>query len=335
MNVKILERAAARYGVSPERLKPLPGGHFSHVYEFSKGDQVYVLRLTPPNGEIDDQSMRAILEWVHFLSTHGAPVASPILSSDRRLIETIDQDGDTFLAVLFEKARGILGEELPVERWDETLVRNLGAAAGKMHAIAQGYFPADEKLKRPNWDQAGNCYNPGENLDPSQAGVQEKRSKILEVARGLPKDRDSYGMIHADFHGGNFFVEVESKTITVFDFDDCCYGWYAMDIAMSLFDILVLHSGQNTERFASWFLENYLLGYSRENRLDLFWIERLPLFLKLLETGVYTQVYRLYDDAEADSWVGKFMAGRKERIEEEIPYVDLDFAGIYRRALAK
>ena len=251
--------------------------------------------------------MRAILEWVYFLSIHGAPVASPIPSRDHQLIETIEQDGQTYLAVLFEKAKGILAEALPVEQWDETLVQNLGGAAGKMHAVAKLYIPTEGALRRPDWDQAGNCYHPTEALDSSQAGVQEKRAKILEIVRGLPKDRDNYGMIHADFHGGNFFVDVESKTITVFDFDDCCCGWYAMDIAMSLFDILVLYSGQEPQRFAAWFLENYLLGYSGKNGLSPFWIDRLPLFLKLLETGVYTQVYR---------------------------FIDIDFTGIYKRALA-
>jgi len=262
MDAKILKHAADQYGVPVAHLTPLPGGHFSHVYEFSKGEQSYILRLTPPNEEIDARSMRAILEWVYFLSIHGAPVASPIPSRDHQLIETIEQDGQTYLAVLFEKA------------------------------------------------------------------------KILEIVRGLPKDRDNYGMIHADFHGGNFFVDVESKTITVFDFDDCCCGWYAMDIAMSLFDILVLYSGQEPQRFAAWFLENYLLGYSGKNGLSPFWIDRLPLFLKLLETGVYTQVYRFYEGSVPDSWVGKFMVDRKERIEGDVPYIDIDFTGIYKRALA-
>jgi amicoumacin kinase len=335
MNSKVLELAAARYVVSPEELRLLPGGHFSHVYEFPRGDQSCILRITPPNDEIDARAMRAILEWIYFLSVHGAPVASPILSRDRKLIETIEQDGETYLAVSFEKARGILAEELPAEQWDEIMVRKLGASAGAMHAAAREYVPASETLKRPDWDQAGNCYNPSESLDPTQARVQEERSKILEAVRDLPRDGGSYGMIHADFHGGNFFVDVESKAITVFDFDDCCYGWFAMDIAMSLFDILVLYAGGDSQRYGSWFLENYLLGYSSANPLSPFWIDRLPLFLKLLETGIYAEVYRFEAESTPVSWVGKFMAGRKERIEGDIPYVDLDFSGIYERALAK
>jgi Ser/Thr protein kinase RdoA (MazF antagonist) len=335
MNPNILERAAALYGTSPERFRPLSGGNFSHVYEYGRGNQACILRITPPDEEIDAGAMHAILEWVAFLADHGAPVSSPILSEDRHLLEKIEEYGKIYLVVSFEKAKGILAEDLPVESWDEFLVRKLGVAAGRMHAIAREYLPTGESLRRPDWDQANNCYHPGETLENTQAGVQEKRSKILESIRELPKDAAGYGMIHADFHGGNFFVDLESQAITVFDFDDCCYGWYAMDIAMSLFDFLVLHPGEDPQRFGTWFLENYLLGYSLENRLSPFWIERLPLFLKVLETGVYTQVYRYYDASRPESWIGKFMPGRKERIEGDFPYADLDFTGIYNRVLPK
>jgi amicoumacin kinase len=335
MDADTLKRAAERYEIPVSLLKPAAGGHFSHVYEFSRGDQAFILKITPPNDEIDVQAMRAILEWVFFLASRGAPVASPILSRDGQLIETIEVDGESYLAVLFEKAGGILAEELPVDAWDETLVQNLGRTAGKMHAVARSYVPASQTLKRPNWEEVVNCYNPSEELDPSQKGVLEKRLKILEAVQNLPKEADGYGLIHADFHGANFFVDPQSKTITVFDFDDCCYGWYAMDIAMCLFDTLVLYSGKEPQHFASWFLENYLFGYNHENRLAPFWIDQLPLFLKLLETGIYAEVYRFAGDSRPGSWVGKFMAGRKERIEENLPYIDIDFSGVYEQAAAR
>jgi amicoumacin kinase len=335
MDPNPLKHAAERYGFPVNLLKPVSGGHFTLVYEYSTGERAYILRLTPPDDEVDSQSMRAIFEWVFYLASGGAPVSRPILSGDHRLIETIDGQEGTYLAVLFEKAGGILAEELPLEEWDETLVQNLGRATGKMHALAKRFLPPGESLRRPDWDQSVNCYNPAEQLDPSQASVLEKREKIWAAVQELPRDTEGYGMIHADLHGANFFVDPQSKTITVFDFDDCCYGWYAMDIAMCLFDILVLYSGEQPQRFASWFLENYLLGYCQENRLDPFWIGCLPIFLKLLETGIYPEVYRFDEDSEPGSWVRKFMAGRRQRIEAEVPYIDIDFSGIYARALAR
>ena len=62
------DRAAQCYGISQAQLVSLSGGHVSHVYSFSKENQAYVLRITPPNDEINFKAMRAILTWMQFLA---------------------------------------------------------------------------------------------------------------------------------------------------------------------------------------------------------------------------------------------------------------------------
>lgn len=43
-NIKpILESAGALYGFNQTQLKPLPGGHISHVYGFDQDSRSYVL----------------------------------------------------------------------------------------------------------------------------------------------------------------------------------------------------------------------------------------------------------------------------------------------------
>jgi len=126
-------------------------------------------------------------------------------------------------------------------------------------------------------------------LDASQAVIAEKRA---EVIRELPKDKDGYGLIHTDLHFANFFVDVETGTVTIFDFDDCAYGWYVMDIAMTLLDAMVVHAGTDravsTEAFAAAFLKSYLRGYTAEAPMSAFRASQLLHFLKLLEIGLYT-----------------------------------------------
>jgi Ser/Thr protein kinase RdoA (MazF antagonist) len=329
-NAPFIDEAAWRYGVPAANLAPMVGGHTTHVYSFTKDGKDYVLRITPPNEEIDLPAMRAILPWMHFLAEGGASVAAPVLSQSGNLIELIEQDGQTYIAVAFERAPGIRGEELTFDQWNDALFERLGQTAGKMHALAKRYTPSSADLRRPEWNAAVNCYHPPEELPPSEAIVAEKQARIFEVVHALPKDEDSYGMIHADLHGGNFFVDVDTNTITVFDFDDCAYGWFAMDIAMSVFDMLVLYPGTDREaaaqtRFVVRFLKSYLKGYQAENTLSAFWLGQLPHFLKLLEIGVYAEVRTYHDPADTESWVGKFMANRKFRIEHDIPYIDLDF----------
>jgi Ser/Thr protein kinase RdoA (MazF antagonist) len=263
-----------------------------------------------------------------YLSEHGGPVTRPLRSEGGAYLELVEDGVGIHIATACEKARGVLGEELPADAWNDALIEELGRTTGRMHAIARTYAPADDLLKRPNWDEIGNCFNPAGLLDDSQAEVQKRLAEVVERVNAFPRSKGGYGLIHADLHGGNFFVDVEGGTVTVFDFDDCCYGWYAMDIAMALFDMLVVHPRFDERTFAREFMRTYLKGYSREHRLSGFWIERIPDFLKLLEIGVYAQIYRHYDPSNTDSWVGKFMPNRRERIEQRVPYVDLRFEEI-------
>jgi Ser/Thr protein kinase RdoA (MazF antagonist) len=331
---KVVKLVAQRYGVPESQLKPLSGGHFSRVYEFAEGGETYVLRITPPNDELGVQETRAVLAWMDFLSANGASVPKPKRSNHGRLVEAVEQDGQRYVAVVFERARGVLGEALPREQWGDTLYQHIGRTVGRMHALAKRYVPPDDVPRRPQWDGIVNCFNPGQALDGSQAVVAEKQARILEIVRGLPKDEGGYGLIHTDLHFANFFVDVEAGTVTIFDFDDCAYGWYAMDIAMTLLDAVVVHAGVDravsAEAFAAAFMESYLRGYTAETSLSGFWASQLPHFLKLLEIGLYAQVYRGYDPSDSESWAGKFMAGRKSKIEGDVPYVEVDFEGILK-----
>ena len=327
----LLTAVAARYGIAPSELTQLSGGHFAWVFGFRRPGQDCILRITPPNEDASLNSTRQILEWLAFLADHGGPVSCPIRSLVGSLIEILDYADQTYLSTAFEKAPGILAEEMLPEDWNDVLFQSLGRAVGSCHRIASQYLPLADS-RRPPWDQPTNCYNPLDALHGADAILLAKRRSVLEALACLPKDAENYGLAHMDLHFANFFVDAASSKITFFDFDDCAYGWYLMDLAMLLFDALVVYGGADREKFARHFLEHLLRGYLPQKSLDRFWIAQLPLFLKLLEIGLYIILYRDYDPAESDGWASKFMPGRRERIEQDIPYVDLDFAQILEAA---
>jgi len=316
-----LNIAALLYGISESELQPLRGGHFAHVYGFSLNDKNYVLRLTPPNEETNLKTQRSILAWMAYLAAQGAFVPEPLHSQNGNLVEVIPSADGEWLAVAFTQAQGILSEEVPLDQWDEGQFQMLGRSIGKLHAIARNYVPSDE-VSYPQWETGGNLFShPLRN----ELWLKEKQSRLLEQIRSLPAPAEAYGLVHCDLHFGNFFVDIPAQRITLIDFDDCAYGWFVMDIAVLLFDVLVLYPGTDKDEYASYFLRNFLTGYLSENPLAQFWLEQLPLFLKLLEINVYDVVAKSYPD-DADEWVMKFMAGRQERIECDRPYVDLKFA---------
>jgi len=325
MHVELLEEAARLYGARVVELKPLSGGNYNRVYEFTRDGEPCILRLAPPDDEIDTASLQAVLEWQQYLADHGGPAPEPVRSLRGLLVEHAGAQGEVLVTAV-RKARGLPGEWLPFERWNEELFRSLGRATGKMHALAKDYRPAVGAPLRPLWDAASNCFNPRPSPDISLAPVWGLRRQVLEELHCLPRERDGFGLIHADLHSGNFLVDEASGEITVFDFDDCAYGWFGMDIAMSLLDMLVLYPGPDREAFAARYLRAFLADYRSENPLSAFWVMQTPLFLKLLELGLYLMLYADYEPGETDSWIGRFMHGRRERLEAGLPFVELDFS---------
>jgi Ser/Thr protein kinase RdoA (MazF antagonist) len=330
MDETILAAAAAAFGAEASACRPVRGGNFSSVYSFTHADGPSILRLTPPNPEIDASWMHATLAFMDFLARGGVSVPAPRFSLGGELVVTLPGREGEFLAACFELAPGVLGEELPFDAWTATSFETLGRAVGTFHARARSYQPPPG-MERPHWDQAGNCFNPSEHIpDPLLA---QRRAEAFAAAQTLPRDPQAYGLIHADLHGGNFILEAGSGRITLLDFDDCARGWYAMDIAMCLHDFCIISPQPDKNAFGAHFLLHFLRGYLPAHPMDTVWIERLPVFLKLLETGIYAQVAEYADRAEPDSWVGRFMKGRSERIALAKPFIELDFSRLAVQAL--
>ncbi len=161
-------------------------------------------------------------------------------------------------------------------------------------------------------------------LPPSEDLVYDKFRELYGYLTALPKNIDSYGLIHQDAHGGNFFVDASGK-ITLFDFDDCAYSWYMNDIAIVLFYAAL--GQQDPSAFTASFMQQFLGGYIRENEVDTAWLEEIPYFLKLREIDLYAIIHRSFDvDNIEDRWVASYMNGRKERILGEVPFVDFDWS---------
>lgn len=144
--------------------------------------------------------------------------------------------------------------------------------------------------------------------------------------RRLPRSRETYGLIHQDAHGGNFFVDVAGQ-ITLFDFDDCVYSWYANDVAIVLF--YAVTNRPDADTFGQNFMRHFLRGYRQESELSAEWLAQFPHFLKLREMDLYAVIHRSFDvDNLTDDWVRQFMAGRRERLQQGVPYVALDWAAL-------
>lgn len=316
----IVTAAAGHFGLDTERIRPLDGFE-NFVCESSRENREYILRISHVSHRSSDQ-IRAELDWVNYLAEHGAPVCVPLRSNNGLLVETIESAGHPFIAVVFEKAPGS-----QVNRDDQTpaMTLNRGRLLGQIHALSRTYVPPEGRARRPHWYEEDDFAHCETFLKPDDVKVARKFHELIDRLRSFPTDPDSYGLIHFDAHTGNMLFEGDRPTL--FDFDDCAYDYFVSDIAIPLFyAVLYLPSKWNRDEYARQFLRLTFEGYREYNNFDSRWVDLIPLILKRREMVLYVAVHRALDTDNPDQWTRRYLDGRRERIENDVPYLDIDFS---------
>lgn len=316
-NEEILKAAMRHYNIAAENITALDGFE-SFIYRFERPDGRFILRI----GHSERRSPELIhgeVDWINFLAGHGASVARAILSAEGNLVEAIpDGYGAEFLCTSFVHAPGG-----PISRaqTNDSVYRNYGRLLGRMHALSKTYRVSNPAWKRYDWDSPEN--NTAEKQIPaSDTSILEKYRATLNHLRKLPRNADGFGMIHQDAHPGNFFVD-EQLNLTLFDFDDCVYGHFIYDIAMVLF--YTSNGEADPAAYTARFMPVFLDGYREENRLDPSWLAELPHFMKLREIDLFAAIRFSFGENPDDPWCARYLSGRRERIENDVPYIDFDW----------
>ena len=312
---EIRDQALARFGGShPEDI----GGFESYILKFQKEGTEFVLRLAHSIRRTGEM-IQGEVQWIRFLAENGVSVADAVESLSGNLVEEIpDGKGGRFLATAFTMIKG----KTPWEYgWNTRLFTDYGKLIGKMHNLSKRHASPVEL--RPHWNSSSLGGDLAEMIPEGQKKVRSRIAELENDALALPATPDSYGLVHYDAHGGNMLVS-DKGLITLFDFDDCCYSWYANDIAIILFYMVT--NAKEPEALAVQFLEPFFRGYAMENKLDPVWLKSISLFLSLREIDLYAVIHRSMDPENLHGWCAAYMAGRRERLEKGIPYLEMDFS---------
>ncbi len=295
------------------------GGFESFMFRFSRDGTDLVLRLSHTLRRTRDMILGEVL-WIRYLAKNGVSVADAVPSASGELVEEIpDGAGGSFLATAF---RFVQGQTPWQYGWNGEFFAGWGELVGRMHRLAGSYRPA--RRLRPSWNSPSLGGDIRRMIPPDQERVLARYDGLMELSRALPVSEDCYGLVHYDAHGGNMLVG-DNGAITLFDFDDCCHGWFSADIAIVLFYAVVNRPDPCSA--ATGFLEPFLSGYSRENSLPAWWLGTIPLFLSIREMDLYAVIHRSMDLNDLDPWCAAFMEGRRERLEAGKPFLDMDFSG--------
>ncbi|MEN2767753.1 phosphotransferase enzyme family protein [Ornithinibacillus xuwenensis] len=299
----------------------LLGDFENYVYEVTKDNQAFILRVTHSSHRLEEEVLGEI-EWVNFLHSHDANVPVIYPSRHNKLVEKqIAENGTVFYASLFSKVNGS-----PVrandDRFDRKLFYSWGKEIGKLHRLTEDFQP--ETIVRKQWYE--DDLFEIEKYIPQEKMVIKRTKEIMEQLKELPKT--SFGLIHNDVHHGNFFYDDDE--IQIFDFDDACYFWYVSDIAIPLYyTCFSLFSDDKTDRsgkqeFARQFLDAFMEGYRQEINPPLNWEEQLSLFLKVRDITLYSALNKkITPESRSEDLQGQ-MQQIKQRIEQSEPIVSIN-----------
>lgn len=315
-------RSAALFNLKSETLD-LISDMENFVYLSEAKIPPCVLRITHSSHRTKEEILGEF-EWIEFLAENGVSVIRPIYSINGMLVEVIDVGKTHFLVTAFLKIPGMT--ILDANECTPGIYQQWGQTLGKMHGLAKLFIPQNPAHKRSEWFMEDGVKNADKYI-PTQTYILEKYKRLISDLGDLPKDQNSYGLIHGDLSDVNFFVH--DHKITVFDFDDCTYHWFVHDIAVILYDCLdwLPHGEMTHEAFVRFFWKNFYQGYCRENDLDSFWMDQLPKFLKLREMNLYVVLHKKWDLNDLQGRRQIYLDKLKHNIQNDIFFLDSSSLG--------
>ncbi|MDO6460135.1 phosphotransferase [Granulosicoccaceae sp. 1_MG-2023] len=178
------------------------------------------------------------LHWITAVRSAGAVnTPSPLTAADGSYLVPVEAQGREFQTVAFEFVAGRepdVGESLP--DWFE----RLGAVTARLHQhTRQWQRPAG--FVRKQWHLETMIGEQGYWGDWRNAiGLQACHEQVISDAVALISERiagygrgaDRYGLVHADLRLANLLVDGEQ--LSIIDFDDCGFCWYAYDFAAAI-----------------------------------------------------------------------------------------------------
>lgn len=204
----------------------------SDVYLVETGLQSYILKISHHHWR-SLSDIKFELEFLDFLNQHNLPIACPLKTKSEELWVSVNAvEGDRY-AALFPYAPG----EIP--QGDLTIEQSIimGQTLGRLHQASLG-FKNTTPRKALNLE-----YLLDESLvtitpyigDRSQdlSYLTETIAKIKRQLTGLEQTSPLWSVCWGDPHSGNVHFTADNQ-ITLFDFDQCGYGWRVFDLAKFL-----------------------------------------------------------------------------------------------------
>ena len=211
----------------------------SDVYLVETETKPYILKVSHHHWR-SCSDIQFELELLDFLQQKYIPVAYPLRTKEQKLFVTIKAlEGDRY-AALFPYADGTI----PLGDLNLTQSEVLGETLAKLHQKTVHFQTQTQRQPLTlNYllDDAYQLIAPFLQNKPADLAYLERAIELIKLQlQDIPQKPPFWAVCWGDPHSGNVHFTPDNK-ITLFDFDQCGYGWRAFDIAKFL--QVSLHGG--------------------------------------------------------------------------------------------
>jgi Ser/Thr protein kinase RdoA (MazF antagonist) len=312
LDIEVINQAKEKWNISENILFIR---HVANYIYFAPKAKLYI-RITDSKHRTQEQ-VDSELHWMNYLKAKGVHFAHPVKSMNSHLTENIHYGKNSFTLSVFNEA---VGEKLlEKNQFTEDIFFQWGKTLGSLHKYTKEYTPHQDVQRRKEWNNDEYHLNIHKHFNFRDGKIYDESIRIEELFNNLSKDKGSYGLIHADFHTGNFHVD-NNQRITLFDFDDCGYHWFAYDIATIFWSI--------EEHNLDWHIyeNSFFNGYQSQNILNDSWYTLLPDFYNyrmiLIHAFCKESLSTGKLDTNAYKWMNKTMIKTKDyfSLDKKCPF---------------
>jgi Ser/Thr protein kinase RdoA (MazF antagonist) len=250
----------------------------SDVYLVETDAEKYILRISHllwrDKSDIDFE-----LELLYFLKQRHIPVAYPLLTKEGKLSVEINAPEGKRYAALFTYAPG----NIPVGDLNITQSRKLGEILATLHNESIDFqCPYPRKELNPEYlldESFQKIATLFEHRNQDLSFLKEVITNIKLQLQDFPKEPPYWVTCWGDPHSGNTHFTPENH-VTLFDFDQCGYGWRAFDLGKFLQLGLTVGMSKNVR-------EAFIIGYQSVQELSDIELKSLRVFTQMAQIWMW------------------------------------------------
>lgn len=293
----------------------LLGGYHNHVFEVGYKGRPIVVKIMQQTQTPKNQVL-AEVEWLGELLCYGQHVIKPLRLDGRDYITDLSDD---YFFVAYDKVDGIHIHPQDKKVWNAEIFEQWGEAMGFVHALSKTYTPLHSW---PQWSEHPLLKQDMISQDPHLIDLW---ASYFAQFKSLPMTEDNYGLIHGDLHHHN--VMVTDQGLTLIDFGDAEYHWFAYDIAISIYhSAQTVPNGKERSEFVVRFFDSFMKGYARANPCTSF-LSQIDLFIEYRHLFSYTYHLVFSDQSQWTEQQRSFIANMRESLIHDASYLGFKLVG--------